>query len=123
MHPELAAITSEGVPDVRIVVYRGVPVMAMTRLPTLRSGGRANLHQGAVAAGIDLESGLTTHAILHSQPIEQPPGHGRSAARPHASPASATRSATRCAPPTKRGSATSARISSSTPSAVRCCSR
>jgi alpha-L-glutamate ligase-like protein len=73
VHPDLAAIASEGVPDVRVVVYRGVPAMAMTRLPTLRSGGRANLHQGAVAAGIDLESGLTTHAILHSQPIQHHP--------------------------------------------------
>ena len=73
VHPELAAIASEGVPDVRIVIYRGVPVMAMTRLPTLRSGGRANLHQGAVAAGVDLESGRTTHAILHSRPIERHP--------------------------------------------------
>jgi alpha-L-glutamate ligase-like protein len=76
VHPALAAISSEGVPDVRVVVYRGVPVMAMTRLPTLRSGGRANLHQGAVAAGIDLESGRTTHAILHSQPIQHHPDTG-----------------------------------------------
>ena len=76
VHPELAAITSEGVPDVRVVVYRGIPVMAMTRLPTSRSGGRANLHQGAVAAGIDLESGRTTHAILHSQPIQRHPDTG-----------------------------------------------
>jgi len=76
VHPELAAIASEGVPDVRVVVYRGVPVMAMTRLPTLRSGGRANLHQGAVAAGIDLESGRTTHAILQSRPIQRHPDTG-----------------------------------------------
>jgi alpha-L-glutamate ligase-like protein len=76
VHPELAAITSEGVPDVRIVIYRGIPVMAMTRLPTMRSGGRANLHQGAVAAGVDLESGRTTHAILHSQPIQHHPDTG-----------------------------------------------
>ncbi len=76
VHPALAAIASEGVPDVRVVVYRGVPVMAMTRLPTRRSGGRANLHQGAVAAGIDLESGLTTHAILDSRPIRRHPDTG-----------------------------------------------
>jgi alpha-L-glutamate ligase-like protein len=73
VHPDLAAIASEGVPDIRIVLYRGIPVMAMTRLPTLRSGGRANLHQGAVAAGVDLESGRTTHAILHSRPVERHP--------------------------------------------------
>jgi alpha-L-glutamate ligase-like protein len=76
VHPKLAAITSEGVPDVRVIVYRGVPVMAMTRLPTLRSGGRANLHQGAVAAGVDLETGRTTHAILNSRPIRRHPDTG-----------------------------------------------
>jgi alpha-L-glutamate ligase-like protein len=76
VHPGLAAIATEGVPDVRVIVYRGVPVMAMTRLPTLRSGGRANLHQGAVAAGIDLETGRTTHAILNSRPIRRHPDTG-----------------------------------------------
>jgi len=76
VHPDLATIATEGVPDVRVIVYRGVPVMAMTRLPTLRSGGRANLHQGAVAAGIDLETGRTTHAILHSRPIRRHPDTG-----------------------------------------------
>ena len=76
VHPELACIATEGVPDVRVIVYRGVPVMAMTRLPTLRSSGRANLHQGAVAAGIDLESGRTTHAILDGRPIRRHPDTG-----------------------------------------------
>jgi alpha-L-glutamate ligase-like protein len=76
VHPGLAVIATEGVPDVRVIVYRGVPVMAMTRLPTLRSGGRANLHQGAVAVGIDLETGSTTHAILNSRPIRRHPDTG-----------------------------------------------
>ena len=49
-----------GTPDVRIILYRGVPVMAMVRLPTRQSRGRANLHQGAVAAGIHLRSGRTS---------------------------------------------------------------
>jgi alpha-L-glutamate ligase-like protein len=79
VHPDFAAIASEGVPDVRVIVYRGVPVMAMTRLPTLRAGGRANPHQGAVAAGIDLESGRTTHAILQSRPIRKHPDTGEAA--------------------------------------------
>jgi alpha-L-glutamate ligase-like protein len=73
VHPELASIAHQGVPDVRIVVFRGVPAMAMTRLPTRRSGGRANLHQGAVAAGIDLATGTTTHAIRQSRPITRHP--------------------------------------------------
>ena len=76
VHPEMAAVATDGVPDIRVVVYRGVPVMAMTRLPTARSGGRANLHQGAVAAGIDLGSGRTTHAIQQSRPITRHPDSG-----------------------------------------------
>lgn len=69
VHPEFAAIATEGVPDVRVVVYRGVPVMSMTRLPTQRSRGRANLHQGAVGAGIDIDTGRTNHAVLDGKPV------------------------------------------------------
>jgi len=69
VHPELVAITSEGVPDVRVIVYRGVPVMSMTRLPTQRSRGRANLHQGAVGAGIEIDTGCTNHAVLGGKPV------------------------------------------------------
>jgi len=76
VHPEMAAIATDGVPDIRVVVYRGVPAMAMTRLPTKRSGGRANIHQGAVAAGIDLGSGRTTHAIQQSRLIRRHPDSG-----------------------------------------------
>ena len=75
-HPGLHPIIAGGVPDVRIVVYRGIPVMAMTRLPTHRSGGRANLHQGAVGAGIDLETGRTNHAVIGSTPVATHPDTG-----------------------------------------------
>jgi alpha-L-glutamate ligase-like protein len=73
VHPELSRIATEGVPDVRIVVFRGIPVMAMTRLPTRRARGRANLHQGAVGAGIDLETGRTLHAVLAGRPVRLHP--------------------------------------------------
>jgi alpha-L-glutamate ligase-like protein len=73
VHPELAEIASEGVPDLRFVVFRGIPVMAMTRLPTHRSRGRANLHQGAVGAGIDLASGRTNHAVIGVTPVSEHP--------------------------------------------------
>jgi len=59
-------VTFRGVPDLRIIVFLGVPVMAMVRLPTRRSGGRANLHQGAIGAGIDISSGRTMTAVLGS---------------------------------------------------------
>ncbi len=77
VHPELAEIAEQGVPDVRVIVFRGIPVMAMTRLPTRRSGGRANLHQGAVGVGIDLASARTVHAMLRSTPIALHPDTGR----------------------------------------------
>jgi alpha-L-glutamate ligase-like protein len=77
VHPGLAALVSEGVPDVRVIVYRGIPVMAMTRLPTRASGGRANLHQGALGVGIDLSTGRTVHAMLRNRPVRSNPETGR----------------------------------------------
>jgi alpha-L-glutamate ligase-like protein len=77
VHPALAEIASDGVPDVRVIVHRGVPVMSMTRLPTRRSRGRANLHQGAIGAGVDLASGRITHAVLDYAPVTQHPDTGR----------------------------------------------
>jgi alpha-L-glutamate ligase-like protein len=53
------SISYEGVPDIRIIVLMGYPVMAMLRLPTRQSGGKANLHQGAIGVGVDLATGLT----------------------------------------------------------------
>jgi alpha-L-glutamate ligase-like protein len=76
VHPELSAIVSNGVPDVRVILYRGVPVMAMTRLPTHQSGGRANLHQGAVGAGVDLTTGRIVHAILENRYVRNHPDTG-----------------------------------------------
>ncbi len=73
VHPALAKIATDGVPDIRFVIFRGVPVMAMTRLPTSASGGRANLHQGAVGVGIDLRTGRTTHAVMGERIIERHP--------------------------------------------------
>ncbi len=61
--PVFEAVTYRGVPDVRVIVYRGVPAMAMVRLPTQRSDGRANLHQGAIGAGIAIDSGTTLTAV------------------------------------------------------------
>jgi len=76
VHPELAEICHDGVPDYRVIVFRGVPVMAMARLPTRRSGGRANLHHGAVGIGIDLVTGRSTHAVIHSHPTTKHPDTG-----------------------------------------------
>jgi alpha-L-glutamate ligase-like protein len=59
----------EGVPDVRVIVFKGFPVMAMLRCSTHASDGRANLHQGAVGVGIDLRSGRSIHAVQRGVPV------------------------------------------------------
>jgi alpha-L-glutamate ligase-like protein len=62
-------ITPIGLADIRVVVFRHVPVMAMLRIPTLQSFGKANLHLGALAVGIDLATGITTSATSKSRLI------------------------------------------------------
>jgi len=61
--PVLGALAYRGVPDVRVLVFRGVPLLAMLRVPTRRSDGRANLHLGGIGVGIDLAEGRTTHGV------------------------------------------------------------
>ncbi len=63
IHPKFFAYTRSGTPDVRIILYNKIPVMAMLRLPTDESLGRANLEQGAMGLGIDMASGLTTYGV------------------------------------------------------------
>ncbi len=62
-HPTLAKYSYRGTPDIRVVVFNSVPVMAMVRIPTRASGGRANLDQGALGLGIDIATGVTIHGI------------------------------------------------------------
>ncbi len=69
--PVFDLIAFQGVPDIRVIVYRGVPVMAMVRLPTRASHGKANLHQGAVGAGICISTGLTTSAVVGNHQVRE----------------------------------------------------
>ncbi len=65
----------KGIPDIRVIIYNKVPVMAMLRLPTKVSDGKANLQQGAIGVGIDLATGVTTTAVLgKNKLIEYAPG-------------------------------------------------
>lgn len=66
----------EGVPDIRIIVYKGYPLMAMMRCPTHQSSGKANLHQGAVGVGIDLATGRALHAVMHNRRVTHHPDTG-----------------------------------------------
>lgn len=66
----------EGVPDIRIIVFLGYPVMAMLRLATHASDGKANLHQGAVGVGLSLDSGRCLNAVQQGLPITHHPDTG-----------------------------------------------
>ena len=46
------------------------------RLATAESGGRANLHQGAVGVGLDIRSGKTLRAVMHNRPVSVHPDTG-----------------------------------------------
>ncbi len=74
--PIFEAISYQGVPDVRIVVFLGVPVMAMVRLPTRMSEGKANLHQGAIGAGVDIATGTTLAAVWRNDIVDEHPDTG-----------------------------------------------
>jgi len=74
--PVLKDYSFEGVPDIRVIVFRGVPVMAMIRCATHSSDGKANLHQGAVGVGIDIGSGQSICAVQHDRIVSRHPDTG-----------------------------------------------
>lgn len=71
--PIFDRISYKGVPDIRIIVFQGYPVMAMARLPTRMSDGKANLHQGAIGVGIDMATGVTAKGVWGSERIREHP--------------------------------------------------
>lgn len=78
MHPVFNKYCFGGIPDIRVIVYMGYPVMAMTRLPTKLSDGKANLHQGAIGAGLNLRDGKTNNAVMNDQVVDKHPDTGHS---------------------------------------------
>ncbi len=74
--PVFADVSYQGVPDIRVIVYRGYPTMAMVRLPTRASDGKANLHQGAVGAGVDMSLGKTLTGVLGNDVVDEHPDTG-----------------------------------------------
>lgn len=69
-HDIFKKITYRGVPDIRVILYKGIPLMSMLRLPTKESDGKANLHQGAVGAGIHMLDGTTLGGVHKNKLIE-----------------------------------------------------
>lgn len=66
----------EGVPDIRVIIYKGYPAMAMLRCSTRESDGKANLHQGAVGVGINMATGKALFAVQHGIPVTHHPDTG-----------------------------------------------
>ena len=62
-HPDLIKYSFKGTPDIRTIIFNSVPVMAMIRIPTKGSKGKANLDQGAIGLGIDMATGITTYGV------------------------------------------------------------
>lgn len=71
--PVFAEVSHEGVPDIRVIILLGYPAMAMVRLPTRSSGGKANLHQGAIGVGINLATGHTLGGVFQNDTIDYHP--------------------------------------------------
>lgn len=75
-HPKINQLFDRGLADVRIILFQNQPIQAMSRIPTIASDGKANLHQGAIGLGIDLESGRSNNAMLKGETISQHPDSG-----------------------------------------------
>ena len=74
IHSFFKKYTTNGVPDIRIIVCNSIPIMAMLRLPTVHSDGKANLHLGAVGIGIDMRTGITTYGVSGNHTVAKIPG-------------------------------------------------
>ncbi len=74
--PAFNSISFKGIPDIRTLVFRGIPVMSMLRLPSRTSNGKANLHQGAVGVGIHMRDGITRGGIWYDNPVRLHPDTG-----------------------------------------------
>ena len=74
--PGLARLVPEGLPDLRVICLQDEPLLGMVRLPTNQSDGKANLHQGAIGAGVSLETGRITRALQGGKPINDHPDTG-----------------------------------------------
>lgn len=74
--PPLSEMAYLGLPDIRVIVHNLIPVMAMLRLPTQESEGKANVHLGGIGVGIDMGKGETTYATQYNKIIDDIPDYG-----------------------------------------------
>lgn len=61
--PAIAALHGKGVADFRFIFEQGRLLMAMLRLPTKASDGKANLHAGGVGVAVDLATGVLGEVV------------------------------------------------------------
>lgn len=76
-HDALDQLVPQGLPDIRVICHGSEVLLAMMRLPTDASDGRANLHQGALGAAVDLGSGCVTRALFGGRDISEHPDTGK----------------------------------------------
>jgi alpha-L-glutamate ligase-like protein len=75
-HEGLREISPLGLADFRVISFLGYPVMTMMRIPTEVSGGKANIHMGAVAAGVRISTGVIFHSVWAALPSPEHPDTG-----------------------------------------------
>jgi len=75
-HSIYADLWSDGLCDLRIITLDQRPVMAMVRVPTARSDGKANLHQGGIGLAVDLDTGRVNRAVCDKRSLTRHPDSG-----------------------------------------------
>ncbi len=75
-HPFFHEIYPAGVPDFRVVLLEDQPLLSMLRVPTDQSDGKANLHQGGLGIGIDMDKGRLTQGFDGRQYYDNHPDSG-----------------------------------------------
>lgn len=75
-HDFFAALWPDGLCDVRVITLKAEPTMAMVRVPTQRSAGKANLHQGGLGLAVELGSGRVVRAFHGGRAIRVHPDSG-----------------------------------------------
>ncbi len=72
-HSVIERLSPDGLADIRIICYQERPTLAMMRIATKASDGKANLHQGGIGIAIDMEKGITTNAQIKRENITHHP--------------------------------------------------
>lgn len=75
-HPFFAELYSKGLSDIRIIVVDRKPILAMIRVPTDASDGKANLHQGGMGLGLDLQTGEIVQSWIKGRAVNAHPDTG-----------------------------------------------